>query len=284
MIGKTLRVNDYKFTYGQETAFVNMYGVFKSLETGNKYAIYSYENGSKLFYGAFFQRNNEAVIMTSKEDPKDIVKQFVDLLLKNEMSDNFEIISLDEINSIQVIEEYTMDGTVDVNKLYDLTIPKSIEEEVATESKKKPMSIAGFFFALFVVVVIAFFIAHPEVIVGENTVYSCTKSYFHNTLPASINEVLDLTFNGRGEIINIDLTADYVFNDIDYFEKFKEKSYFYQYMEEGDTYKLIDEAYTYRLFSKIDITGDFFLPTEESELIAHYKENKYTCKVVEVNE
>ena len=55
-------------------------------------------------------------------------------------------------------------------------------------------------------------------------------------------------------------------------------------MEEGNTYKFIDESYIYRLFSKIDITDDFFLPTNEKELIEHYENNEYKCKVVEVDE
>ena len=68
MIGKKLRVNDYKLTYGQETLYINMYGAFKNKKSGNKYAIYSYENKNKLNYGSFFQRGKEAVIMTSKEN------------------------------------------------------------------------------------------------------------------------------------------------------------------------------------------------------------------------
>ena len=55
-------------------------------------------------------------------------------------------------------------------------------------------------------------------------------------------------------------------------------------MEEGDTYKFIDENYTYRLFSSVDVTVDFFLPTDESELISYYKEDNYICKAVEVDE
>ena len=69
MIGKKIKLNDYKFTYGQETIILNVFGAFKNIKSGNKYVIYSYDN-KKIFYGSFFKRNKEAVIMTSKENSK----------------------------------------------------------------------------------------------------------------------------------------------------------------------------------------------------------------------
>lgn len=285
MIGKKIKVNDYKFTYGQETITLNMYGVFKTVK-GNKYAVYSYENNqNKLFYGSFFQRNKEAVIMASKENPKEIVKEFIDTILKEEKSNKFEIISLEEIESAQIIDEYPLDFNVDTSKLYDLTIPKPIiKEEVKETKKKKPISIAAIFFALFILVVIAFFFVNPEVILGDKKNYTCTKTYLHSSLPATITEEISLTFSGRGTITNIDVTTDYAFTNTTYYQEFKDKSYFYQFIEEGDTYKFIDENYTYRLFSSIDINDEYFLPTEEEELISHYESKNYTCKRVEIDE
>ena len=81
MIGKKLRINDYKLTYGQGTAYINIYGVFRDSTNGNKYAIYSYEGNNSLFYGTFFKRNKEAVIMISKSNSEESIKTFVDLLL-----------------------------------------------------------------------------------------------------------------------------------------------------------------------------------------------------------
>lgn len=286
MIGKKIKVNDYKFTYGQETVHINVYGAFKNTKSGNKYAIYSYENNNnKLFYGSFFQRGKEAVIMTSKENPKEIVKEFVDSILNETKNEKFEIISLEDISTVQIIDEHQVDYQVDIPKLYDLTIPKPIvKEEKEPTKKKKSFSIAWFFFIVFLLVVIAFFIFNPEVIMGKNKVYSCTKSYIHKTLPSSVTEEISLTFNGKGLIEDIEITTDYSFNDTKYYNEFKDKSYFYQYMEEGDTYKFIDEDYTYRLFSKIDTTEEYFLPTEETELVSYYQDKDYTCKRVEVDE
>ena len=56
-------------------------------------------------------------------------------------------------------------------------------------------------------------------------------------------------------------------------------------MEEKDTYKFIDEEYTYRLFSKIDVESEeYFMSTEEQELVSNFEEKGYTCKRVETNE
>jgi len=284
MIGKKLRVNDYKLTYGQETLYINMYGAFKYNKNGNKYAIYSYENKNKLNYGSFFQRGKETVIMTSKEDPKDIIKDFVTSILNNEENEKFEIIPLNEIETVQIIDEHTNNIEVDLIKLNELTMPKPVVEIEDPTKNKKPISIAALFFTIFILVVIAFFFVNPEVIIGKDRNYSCTKNYTHQKLPASVSEEILLTFNGKGNVTNIDVTADYKFTDIAYYGEFKDKSYFYQYMEEGDSYKLIDEEYTYRVFSNIEPTDDNFLPSKESELISYYEQNNYTCKVVEIDE
>ena len=41
MFGKVIRLNDFKFTFGQETVYLNVFAVFKNKKSGNKYIIYS---------------------------------------------------------------------------------------------------------------------------------------------------------------------------------------------------------------------------------------------------
>ena len=286
MFGKKVKLNDYKFTYGQETININIYSAFKNKKSGNKYVIYSYDNNeTKLFYGVFYQRDKEAVIMKAKEDQTEIIKEFINNILETKTDDKYEIISLEKIETVQVIEEHSIDFNVDIKKLHELTIPKPVIESPKEEKKeKKPISISWIFFSLFVIVVIAFFFVNPEVIIGKNRYYNCTKIYFHNILPATINEEVLLTFNGKGNIISIEKIIDYKFSDIQYYKEFKEKSYFYQYIDEGDTYKFIDTNYTYRLFSNINIEEDYFLPEKESQLISYYQDNNYNCKVVDKDE
>ena len=40
MNGKVIKLNDYKFNFGQETIFLNVFAVFKNIKNGNKYIIY----------------------------------------------------------------------------------------------------------------------------------------------------------------------------------------------------------------------------------------------------
>lgn len=287
MNGKKLRLSEYKMTYGQETIYVNMYGVFKNKKNGNKYAIYSYENKNILNYGTFFQRNKEAVIMASKENPKEIIEDLVQKLLNEETINKYEPISLKDIETIEIIDEYTSDMKIELNKLKELTIPKPVVVEITPEpeQKKKPISFAWTFFTLFILVVIAFFLMNPELLIGNDIHYSCSKNYLHKKLPASVKEDIEITISGLGKIKTIDKTTEHTFSDKSYYQEFKEKSYYYQYMEEGDTYKLIDEEYKYRLFSDIDINSeDNLLPTNEDELISYYKDKGYTCKRVEIYE
>lgn len=279
MNGKVIKLNDYKFNFGQETVFLNVFAVFKSIKSGNKYIIYSYDN-KKLYCGSAFIKNNEIVVMVSKDENDDDIKNFVKELIDNNYQDEYEIISLDKVNSIQIIDEAICNIDVDINKLNDITIPKPkvILEET---TPKKKVNFTVIFLLVFILVVAAFFFFNPEVINGENVKYVCNKSYNHEKLPASVNENIELEFDGHGTIIDIKVKSDYVFNDADYYKEFRDKSYFYQYFSDGDTYKFDDSTYTYKLFSSIDTKEDFFLPTNKDELIKHYQDENYICKVVD---
>ena len=116
MNGKVIKLNDYKFNFGQETIFLNVFAVFKSIKNGNKYIIYSYDN-KKLYCGSAFVKNNEIIVMISKGENDDDIKKFVKELIDNNYQEEYEIISLDKVNSIQVIDEAICDIDVDINKL-----------------------------------------------------------------------------------------------------------------------------------------------------------------------
>ena len=168
----------------------------------------------------------------------------------------------------------------DIKKLNDITIPKPkvVEKEIVP---KKKVNFTIVFLLVFILVVAMFFFFNPEVINGKNVYYTCSKSYDHEKLPASVIENVELEFNGHGTIIDIKVKSDYIFNDVNYYKEFRDKSYFYQYFSDGDTYKFDDNTYTYKLFSSINTKEDFFLPTDKDGLIKHYQDDNYTCKVVD---
>lgn len=221
MNGKVIKLNDYKFNFGQETIFLNVFAVFKSIKNGNKYIIYSYDN-KKLYCGSAFIKNNEIIVMVSKGENDDDIKNFVKKLIDNNYQEEYEIISLDKVNSVQVIDEVICDVDVDISKLNDITIPKPkvVKEEVVP---KKKVNFTIVFLLVFILVVAMFFFFNPEVINGKNVYYTCSKSYDHEKLPASVIENVELEFNGHGTIIDIKVKSDYIFNDVNYYKEFRDK-------------------------------------------------------------
>ena len=206
------------------------------------------------------------------------IHNFIDDFMHDKNMDEYDIISLDKIDSIQIIDDASISFDVDMNALYKKSIPKEINSSNVEVKEKKGISISYIFFALFLIVLALFFFFNPEVLKGEDIKYVCDKKYDHEVLPARIDEKVELVFNAKGNITSIDITSDYIFNDTDYYNEYRDNGYFYQYMNKGDTYKFIDDTYTYRVFSKIDTSNDYFMPTKLDELISYYKDNNYSCK------
>lgn len=277
-MGKKIRLDDYKFNFGKQDVYLSVYTAFKDVKSGNKYIVYSYDN-DKLLYGSLFVRDNKITIMTSeKESDDNLIKRRIDDILSDKKDDDFEEIDLDEVINAQIIDEKELKIDVDLNKLEEITIPKPkvVEETPAPVKKKFSFAYLGLF--ILFVFVAAYLYINPEVIKGKNEIYECTKSYSHSELPATVNEVVDLTFTSKGIISATKLKSDFVFTDTDYYVEFRDKSYFYRYFKEGDTYKFEDSSYTYRLFSEVDVTKDYFLPSEKDELLSYYNNEGYVCK------
>ena len=106
MNGKVIKLNDYKFNFGQETIFLNVFAVFKSIKNGNKYIIYSYDN-KKLYCGSAFVKNNEIIVMISKGENDDDIKKELNESIKTKITeinsnvdDRFEKVNtkIEEIN------------------------------------------------------------------------------------------------------------------------------------------------------------------------------------------
>ena len=281
MNGKRIKVNDFKFKYGQDTIFINVFGAFKYKKNNNKYVVYSYDN-SKLYYGSFFIRDNELVIMLSKNDSEDLIDKFLDDILNGSNDDNFEDISLDKITGAQIIDEGVINKKIDINKLDELTIPKKkVQEEAVENKKKKGISISGIFFVLFIVVVVAFFFFNPEVIMGKDKNYVCNIKYNHKTLSIPVIEEVKLTFNGKSKIKSSMVTYDYIFKSDSEYNKFKNSGEFYKYLNEGDTYKFIDKDKIYRVMFNINDLREYFSSEDEDSILEYYNEKDYKCNKIE---
>lgn len=284
-MGKIIKVNDYKFEYGKETSYAFVYGTFKYLPTGNKYVIYSVDDGNKLFYGGLFVRGNEIVVMIGKEENvSSIVEEFINNLLEDKKDNNFSMINLDKIETIQIIDSCTYEKEVDINLLKDKTIPKpkvTIEKE---EVKTKKSSIVVIGLLLTFILIGVFFFFNPDVIAGKKIHYLCNIEYSHNKLPALVTEDIDLVFNSDNEIISINISSDYKFSDENYYKEFRDKNYFYQYFSDIDSYKFDDDNLVFRAFSSINTKEDYFMPKVIDELLLYYKNKGYNCSKIEGSE
>ncbi|UKI27562.1 MAG: hypothetical protein L6V91_02855 [Bacilli bacterium] len=79
-----------------------------------------------------------------------LLKIFTNKLANEEDDDNYEIISLDKITSIQIIDEKLCNFDVDINKLYDITIPKpEVKKEEVPPKKRVEVLLLCFLLFLF---------------------------------------------------------------------------------------------------------------------------------------
>ena len=100
MLGKKIVINDYKFAYEKEPKYLNVYGAFM-LSKKQCYIIYSYDN-KKLYYGNLYIKNKMGTIMINEENDN-VIREFITCLLNNTAANNYQIIDLNYIDSIQII-------------------------------------------------------------------------------------------------------------------------------------------------------------------------------------
>ena len=185
--GKRIKLDDYTFTFGEQDVYLNVYGAFKYKKSGNKYVVYSYDNG-KLCYGSLFIRENKIVVMTSEKEVNDeIIEKYVNNILEEKESKDFENISIKDVGEIQIIDEKEIKMNVDLNKLGDLTIPKpKVKEEIDTKPKKK-VSLAYFGIFILLIFIGTFLFINPEIVKGKKTNYECSNKWTTRTMGTTDN-------------------------------------------------------------------------------------------------
>lgn len=279
MFGKKIRVNDYKFTYGSDIVYINVYAVFRVKKSNEKFIIYSYDD-KKLFYGSLYINGNMGTVMASDKDNTMIVDTILLNIFDNKSDDKYEILDISKIDSIQIIEEKVYEKNIDINRLYDITMPKEkIEEE--NISSKKNNNYWVFIILIILIIGVIIFISISKFISLKKEIYVCEKKYEHNSLPADVIDKIDITFDYKNKLIDIDNSTSYVFTDTNYYYEFKDNSYFYKYIDNADTYKFDDSNYTYRVFKNIDVNDDKFLSRDKDSLVSYYENKGYTCNLKE---
>ena len=275
MIGRRILINDYKFAYEKAAGYLNVYAAFM-LSKKQCYIIYSYDN-KKIYYGNLYVKNRIGTIMITQE-ADDIIKEFIDNLVNNKVNNNYQVIDLNYIDSIQIIDEKLCDFSVDINKVYNITMPKEVDKR--TIDNKKNKSIIPVIIVLFLFAGIGIYLyINKNSLIGDNE-YICEKTYKHEELPADVNEEINISFV-NGNLSKVKVILEHVFTDTNYYKEFKDSNMFYKYMEKGYTYKFDDDAYIYRTFNEINIDKNFSLPKKENKLISYYISNDYKCNLKE---
>ena len=288
MNGKEMKVIEYNLTYGSSARLVNVLGCFRYKANDNLYVVYSdvVNSYNIIYYGSSHIKDKSILSMECKnEKDEEIIKEYIYKVTNKEDLSNFEIISLDNIDGIEIISSNKLEIKKDIlDKLVELTIPKKEipEEEKKVVSKKKKSSKTLILLPLLIVIlgVGLYIYLTPK---SENTSdknITCTKQYQHDVLPATINEEQKFNFNNNDILESVDISETYTFNtEEDYLDFINEGTY-YKYMPATETeggWNKDDEKHIFTIYKKERITTGYKKPTEYEEVLSYYKLENYSC-------
>lgn len=288
MKGIRMMVSTNDLVPSNEEVYVKLFVVFKDKKYGTKYIIYTDDNEKELYYGSPLISNDRIVIMKFKDiKDEEMVKEFVWNYLNDKPTSNFDIIELPsnltkleliDSNSLDVKEEY-------IKKLMDIFFKK--EEPKVEEQVVKPKKSNGKFIIFLLILVglgfggYVYLSNNPELILGKNIYYECTKKYQNNELDTDISELVDITFNNSKILTKHTKQITYKFNDSDIYYEFKEKNLKYNYIEESGADKFVDEDLSYVLDVEYNLNKDYKLPKDYDKLLDYYKVKDYSCSLIE---
>lgn len=288
MNGKEMKVIEYNLTYGSSARLVNVLGCFKYKANDNLYVVYSdiVNSYNIIYYGSSHIKDKSILSMQCKnEKDEEIIKEYIYKVTNKEDLSNFEIISLDNIDGIEIISSNKLEIKKDIlDKLVELTIPKkeipAAETKVTTNKKKNSKLILLLPLLILILGVGLYIYLTPK---SENTSdkkITCTKQYQHDVLPATINEEQNFNFNSNDTLESIDVSETYTFNSEEDYLDFINEGTYYKYMPENDTeggWNKDDEQHIFTIYKKERITTGYKKPTEYEEVLSYYKLENYSC-------
>lgn len=288
MNGKEMKVIEYNLTYGSSARLVNVLGCFKYKANDNLYVVYSdiVNSYNIIYYGSSHIKDKSILSMQCKnEKDEEIIKEYIYKVTNKEDLSNFEIISLDNIDGIEIISSNKLEIKKDIlDKLVELTIPKkeipAAETKVNTNKKKNSKLILLLPLLILILGVGLYIYLTPK---SENTSdkkITCTKQYQHDVLPATINEEQNFNFNSNDTLESIDVSETYTFNSEEDYLDFINEGTYYKYMPENDTeggWNKDDEQHIFTIYKKERITTGYKKPTEYEEVLSYYKLENYSC-------
>lgn len=293
MNGKVLKVVEYNLTFGATDRYVNVYGVFKYTKNNNLYIIYSDPNPTYNYisYGSSYIKNNSILsLATTKKEEEEIVKEYIFKIINQEPTKDFEFISLDSIEEIEIIGSNKIEVKEEVLKsLINLTIPKPKKEEIENQSiKPKKKKFHKITFLLLIILIggsIYFFMTKnndktTEVKDSIKT-FICTKEYQSNTLDAKIKEENTYHFSLQENLEYIEGTKEYQFSSKDSYQDFIQNGTFNKYIEEDEknsSFSQDEENNIFKTNLKTIVDSSYSKPTNYEEALSREKADGYSCQ------
>lgn len=288
MKGIRMMVSTNDLVPSNEEVYVKLFVIFKDKKYGTKYIIYTDDNEKELHYGSPLINNDRLVIMKFKDiKDEEMVKEFVWNYLNDKSTSNFDIIELpNNLTKLELIDSNSLDVKEEyIKKLMDIFFKK--EEPKVEEQVVKPKKSNGKFIIFLLILVglgfggYVYLSNNPELILGKNIYYECTKKYQNNELDTDISELVDITFNNSKILTKHTKQITYKFNDSDTYYEFKEKNLKYNYVEESGADKFVDEDLSYVLDVEYNLNKDYKLPKDYDKLLDYYKVKDYSCSLIE---
>ena len=290
MNGKVLKVVEYNLTFGSSARVVNVFGRIRYKENNGLYVLYADQNNqySVINYGGSHIKGNTILSMSCKKEDEEIIKEYIFKVTNEEELNDFEVISLEPIEGIEIISSNHLELKPEViNNLIDKTIPK---KEVVEENNKKPKakkkSPAKVLLILIILLALAiggiYFLA-PEILLGskESKTLTCTITKTDSSLNATLEETRKLSFDYKNILKEIDTTTTFRFNEEKDYQDFINKGTMYKYMPENETqggFKQVDETNTFIITKNETITTDYDKATSYEEVLLENKREGYKCE------
>lgn len=297
MNGKVLKVKQYNLEFGGHDRFVNILGCFKYKTNGNVYIIYSDTDPKYniIYYGSGHIRENIVLCMQCRDkSEEEIIKEYIFKIIQKESLDNFEMLSLESAEAIEIIASAKLDVKPEIlTNLIDIVMPKPVIKEEPTiitkDNKPKTKTSKTTLILIMIIAILAigvyFFLGTTPKDTTEKSI-TCTKKYPHDTLTATIDETNKYNFNINDKLESVDNTIIYQFNETNY-QDFIMRGTYYRYMPSSDTeggWDKNDDEYWFKVTTKNRVDTSYSEPTNYEEVLSYYKAKEYTCKEEIINE
>lgn len=287
MNGKELKVVEYNLTFGSKARMVNVFGLFKYTKNNGLYVIYA-DVGTTynvVNYATSHVKGDSILAMTPKDTDAEIIKEYIFKVTNGEKLDGFEILSLDEVNGIEIIASDRLEVKPEVLvSLIDKTIPKKevvVPEKKKDIKKKKSPAKTLLVFIIFLALLAggAYYYLTIATQNSDAKMLLCKKSSNDNSINAKIEESMNQSFSRNDELDSIETTKVFVFNSSEDYEDFINKGTMYKYMpdDEDGGYKKDDNAHTFTIIINEKVGQSYDKPTKYEEVLSYNKREGYTC-------